>query len=58
MHKKKYKKRPTCVQLLSDYNKWSIDKSEIKHSNDFEEKNDLVKTNKFFDNYLKSKLNL
>ena len=53
-----YRRRPTCAQLLSDYNQWGIDDRELKHSNDFEEKNDFVKTNKFFDHYLKSKLNL
>ena len=49
-----YRRRPTCDELLSEYNKWGIDRSQIKHLNDFEEKNDLVKKSKFLDNYLKS----
>ena len=57
-----YKRRPTCAQLLSQYSQWGIDDRQLKHSNDFEENDDenddVVKTNKFFDHYLKSKLNL
>ena len=42
----------------SQYSQWGIDRSEIKHLYHFEEMKELVKTKKFFDNYLKLKLNL
>ena len=51
-----YKRRPTCAELLSEYSKWGIDDSVIKNLDDYEVTNELVKTNKFFDHYLKSKL--
>ena len=54
----KYKRRLTCAELLSDYNQWGINDRELKHSKDYEVNINLVKTNKFFDHYLKSKLNV
>ena len=53
-----YKRRPTCAELLSEYSKWGIDDSVIINLDDYEVTNELVKINKFFDYYLKSKLNL
>ena len=53
-----YKRRPTCAEMLSEYSKWGIDYIELKQPSQFEENNELVKTNKLFDNYLKSKLNV
>ena len=35
-----YRRRPTCAELLSDYNQWGIDDRQLKHSNDFEENDD------------------
>ena len=50
-----YRRRPTCAELLSEYSKWGIEDIEMKQSSEFKEKINLFKTNKFFNNYLKSK---
>ena len=53
-----YRGRPTCADLLSEYNKWGITVEEIKDSLTFEiELNQAqLSNNIFFNNYLSKKL--
>ena len=55
-----YRGRPTCADLLSDYNRWGITSDDIKESFNFTENLNEVKNsyNTFFNNYLTAKLNL
>ena len=52
-----YRQRPTCAELLSEYNYWGIEESQIKFN--FAEQLDKVKCSKdkFFNDYLRTKFN-
>ena len=52
-----YRKRPTCANVLSTFNKWGIDGNQLKNSNDFK-RSKLINENpdNFFIIYLKSKI--
>jgi hypothetical protein len=55
-----YRRRPTCVELLSEYNRWGITGDDMKESFNFTENlNEVENSDKtFFNNYLTAKLNL
>ena len=52
-----YRQRPTCADLLCGYKQWCIQESELKRSDDYKNKINLVKINKFFNQFLTTKLN-
>ena len=54
-----YKRRPSCVELLEQYTKWSIQWNGVILSVGFQEHLDQVKNSShtFFNNYLTKKLN-
>ena len=55
-----YRRRPTCAELLSEYNQWGITGDDIKKLFDFSENLNQVQNsdNTFFNNYLTTKLKL
>ena len=55
-----YKLRPTSSELLSQYNEWGFNESQIKALPDYAEQLAHVQIYKFtfFDNYSKIKLNI
>ena len=53
-----YRRRPTCAELLSEYNRWGITTDDIKESFNSAENLNQNSDNTFFNNYLTTKLNL
>ena len=55
-----YRRRPTCAELLSEYNRWSITSDDIKENLNFSEQLNQVQNsdNTFFNNFIITKLNL
>ena len=53
----KYRERPNCDVVLSQFNSWNITISEVKEDNNYDKNFNHLKqfSNKFFGNYFESK---
>ena len=57
MLKQTYNERPTCAEVLSQFNSWDITISEGKKDNNYDKNLNQMKqfSNKFFNNYFEEK---